>query len=56
MRIVWRWKANVSDYIGLPQVAKVSTVGWKKEDWILTGRDGWIGFLEKDEEVVKNVM
>ena len=56
MIIVWKWKANINDYVGLPPVVRVCPTPWKKEDWILTGRDGWVGYLEKDEEVVKNVM
>ena len=47
MRIIWRWRANVIDYIGLLGVVGIGLNGWKKNDWILAGRDGWVAYLEE---------
>jgi hypothetical protein len=51
MRIVWKWKANVEDYLGQPDVVGVHYTIWTRLQfgWDLTpyGRSGWVGFREE---------
>ena len=50
--IVWRWKANVSKYVGQPGVVDTHftpIMDWDgKWDADPFGRDGWVAYEEED--------
>lgn len=47
IRTVWRWKANVQDYINQPNVVGVYVaVAEPSEYQCLVGRSGYVGFIE----------
>jgi len=49
--IVWRWKAQVTEYIGKPGVldVKVAVPFLKPKDLSINNRDGWVSFVKGDE-------
>ena len=49
--IVWKWKANVDDFLVNPNAVAIFANGLGKtdtgkEDFSLFGRDGWVAFEE----------
>ena len=45
-RIIWKWKANIEDYIGRPGVVGVRVSIAFPKDPSLFGRDGYVGYDE----------
>lgn len=46
-RIVWKWKADIVDYIGKPGVVGIWLASVFPNDTCLIGRDGYVGFEEE---------
>ena len=50
MRIIWRWKTNLGEYVGRKDVVGIQLPTIWKKDYSLFGRDGWVGFVEEDKK------
>jgi hypothetical protein len=47
---VWKWKANIQEYVGKPGIVGVRVCTPFHKDPSIFGRDGWVGVEEVWEE------